>query len=124
MATILVVDDHPSLRSSIYFVLQSNGFEICGQAESEEEAVKKVVELKPDLVILDASLKGRVDVFAASREIRRIAPSVKIMVLTLFDAPEITKAFRELGIDSYVDKSEGAAKLVAEIRRLFCGAND
>jgi two-component system response regulator NreC len=91
MTKILVADDDALLRRGIYFVLQDNGSEVCGDAENKEDAVNKVVELKPDLVLLNATPKGKVDVFAVGRQIRQVAPSVKIMVLGLFDTPEIAQ---------------------------------
>jgi hypothetical protein len=49
MTKVLVVDDHESLRRSISFLLECNSFEVCGEAVSVEDAVKKVADLKPDV---------------------------------------------------------------------------
>jgi DNA-binding NarL/FixJ family response regulator len=57
---------------------------------------------------------SRMDGFAASREIRRIAPSVKILILSLYDKPNIAGAFWQLGVDGYVLKSE-AGKSAGEL---------
>jgi DNA-binding NarL/FixJ family response regulator len=119
MPKILVVDDHESLRRTICFLLECNSLEVCGEAETGEEAIEKVVALKPDLVILDARLPHGMDGLQAAREIRRIAPSSKILICSLHESATLTQAVQEAGADGYISKSLGGSKLIEEIRRLL-----
>jgi DNA-binding NarL/FixJ family response regulator len=119
MAKILVVDDHESVRRGIRFVLESNSLEVCGEAETGEEAVKKVIELRPDVVILDASLRHGMDGVQTAREIRRIDASIRILICSLHDDAALESAALQAGADGYLSKASGGSKLVEAIRRLL-----
>jgi YesN/AraC family two-component response regulator len=64
-----------------------------GEAEDGEEAVEKVKELQPDLVLLDINMP-HMNGIAAAGEIHRIEPSVKILFLSIHDTPEAVAAAR------------------------------
>jgi DNA-binding NarL/FixJ family response regulator len=54
--TVLIVDDHPSFRASARMLLESEGFEVIGEAEDGTSALRAVEELRPDVVLLDVQL--------------------------------------------------------------------
>ena len=54
--TVLIVDDHPSFRASARLLLESEGYEVVGEAENGESALTRSRELRPDLVLLDVQL--------------------------------------------------------------------
>jgi DNA-binding NarL/FixJ family response regulator len=54
--TVLIVDDHPSFRASARAMLESEGFEVVGEAEDGAAAILAVEELRPDVVVLDIQL--------------------------------------------------------------------
>jgi DNA-binding NarL/FixJ family response regulator len=116
---ILVVDDHQLMRVGICAILSNNsGWKVCGEAENGRQAVDKVLELKPDLVILDISMPELNGVEAA-REIRLIAPAVKIIILTMHDRHSIESPAREAGADAVATKSMAGASLIPLIEGLF-----
>ena len=53
---ILIVDDHEALRAGVRTVLESHGFEVCGEAANGQEALARALQLRPDLVILDITM--------------------------------------------------------------------
>jgi DNA-binding NarL/FixJ family response regulator len=113
---ILIVDDHEMMRRGVESIITSNSLgEVCGDAGNGEEAIGKVKELMPDLVILDVSMPV-INGLEAARQIRRIAPSIKILILTMHNSPQIADAVQESGADALVVKSEAASKLVEVIR--------
>lgn len=57
--TVLIVDDHPEFRRSARRLLESEGFVVAGDAATAAEAVRKVTELQPDVVLLDIQLPDR-----------------------------------------------------------------
>ena len=115
---ILIVDDHEMLRRGVESIIKRNLLgEICGEAENGEEAIKKVHELKPDLVILDVSMPVMTGLEAA-REIRRIATATKIIILTMHNSSQVADAVREAGADALVVKTEAASNLAEAIRDL------
>jgi len=116
---ILIVDDHELLRRGVEVILTANSLgEVCGEAENGEEAVRKVQELKPDLVILDVSMPV-MNGLEAARQIRRIAPSTKIVILTMHDSLQIMDAAHEAGADAVLVKVEAAAKLAETVRNVL-----
>ena len=112
---ILIVDDHDvvrmGLRAAIGF---RHDWEICGEASDGPDALAKLNELAPDVVILDLSLP-RVNGFETALEMRRIAPFTKII---LFSMHEIPTSARAAGADAFVSKIAGIRPLLAWIECL------
>jgi len=120
-AKILIVDDHPIARKSIRLILESKSFQICGEAKDGKEGIEKVIELKPDLVLLDISMPVMNGIQAAV-EMRKIAPSTKIVFLSNHDIPAVVDATRNLG-DAFVPKSDADALLIPTLKRLVFDPN-
>lgn len=109
---LLIVDDIEALRVGVRTLLAGNGdWEVCGEAASGVEVIAKVRELQPDVVILDVSMPGMNGLEAAS-QIRRIAPSTKIILFTVHE-------LRMAGlVDAVVSKWAPAQDLIAAIERV------
>ena len=85
---ILVVDDHPVLRDGLSAVLSTQpDFRVIGEAESGAEAVRKVVELGPDVVMLDLEMPEMDGVETLNR-LREHDPDIRVIVFTAFDTDE------------------------------------
>ena len=97
-------------------LLDWHSFQVCGDAKDGKEAIEKVVELKPDIVLLDISLPGMGGVNAAG-EIRRISPATKIVFLTVHDEPSTLLATRLWG-HAFVPKSAVGTELIPTLNRL------
>jgi DNA-binding NarL/FixJ family response regulator len=92
------------MRVGICAVLSTkSSWNVCGEAINGREAVNKVIELKPDLVILDISMP-ELNGIEAAREIRRIAPAIKIIILSMHDGSQIESMARQAGADEVLDK--------------------
>ena len=118
MATrILIVDDYPMARKTVRSLLVWHSMEVCGEAENGKQAIKKVKELNPDLVLLDINMPEMNGVQAAY-EIRQIAPSTKILFFTVHDTPE-SMAAAHLMVDGFVPKSAAGTKLIPEVKRVL-----
>ena len=83
---ILIVDDHHAARTTLRELLDCHSFQVCGDAQNGKEAIEKVMELKPDIVLLDINMPV-MDGITAAYEIRRVAPATKIVFLTIRDGP-------------------------------------
>lgn len=113
---ILIADDNEVVRLGVRALLATKSdWEICGDAANGREAVSKVWELSPDLIILDLSMPV-MNGFEAATEIRRIAPFVKIVFLSIHDVPATA---REVGADAFVSKTSSAGELTATIERVI-----
>jgi len=120
---VLVADDHETVRAGLRVVLaQEPRFQICGEAENGQDAVAKVKQLHPDAVILDVSMPV-MNGLEAAREIRRVAPSVKIVMFSMHDSSQMMETARQAGADAFVLKSAPGQELVRAIRDLFPGTN-
>jgi len=116
-ARILLVDDHQKVRTTLRTVLADERLQVCGEATNGREAIERVRELKPDLVILDLMMP-EMNGIEAAYEIRKAAPGTKILFYSVHGSPESRAAARLIGADAYVQKSS-ARELLHEIRRLL-----
>lgn len=111
---ILIADDHELMRKGITAIFAARSdFEIL-QASNGAEAVQKVIDDKPDLVILDVSMPV-MDGFSAARQIKQIAPQVLIVILTLQKTEAFATVAEKIGIDGYLTKNIDADVLRAAV---------
>jgi DNA-binding NarL/FixJ family response regulator len=104
-ARILLADDHEIVRRGIRSLLEGQAaWEICGEAANGQEAVVKVAQLSPDVVVLDLSMPI-LNGLEAAREIRRVAPKTKIIIFSMFDSPHIVREALHAGADAYLAKT-------------------
>lgn len=89
--TILLVDDSAVIRRSIRECIErDSGWEVCGESENGKLALEKVIQLWPDVVILDWQMPVMNGIETA-KEIMRIAPSTTILMITLHDSAELAR---------------------------------
>jgi DNA-binding NarL/FixJ family response regulator len=120
MPSVLIADDHQPTRTQLRSILESGSIDVCGEATSGREAIEKVVELAPDLVLLDIYMPN-VNGVAAAYEIRRVAPATRIVFFTNYEIPRNSAAWRVLGGDAFVSKSSGIVELLATVKRFLAG---
>lgn len=113
---ILIADDHVAARSTIRELLKWHSFNVCGEAQDGDVAIKKAIELKPDIVILDVNMP-KMNGVSAAYEIRRLRPKTKIVFLTIHDNPLVVGALGEWG-HGCVSKADAGIKLVPTLNRL------
>ena len=121
MIRIVIVDDHPIVRQGLRFLLEQQAeIEVVGEGEHGEQAIKLVEEHLPDVLLLDL-LMPEMDGITAVREIKRIAPSVQIMILTsYFEDDQIFRVIKA-GALSYLLKDTLPQELVAAVRAVARG---
>ena len=88
--------------------------EICEDAANGREAISRVSELSPDVVLLDVVMPV-MNGFEAATEMRRIAPKTKIVLMSLYDVP-VTAAV--VGVDAFVSKTALAQELFETVERV------
>lgn len=118
-ARILLADDHEIVRHGLRRLLESQaGWEICGEAASGPEAVEKVRQVKPDIVILDYSMPG-LNGAEAARQILALAPQTEVLILTMHDSEQLLREVLGLGVRGYVLKSDAMSEMVAAVNALL-----
>ena len=114
---ILVVDDVRVVREGLRSLLAISPMEICGEAENGQQAIDQVRALQPDLVLIDINMPV-MDGLRATVEIRRIAPSTKVVLFSINDSPEAKAVARMVGADALVRKAGAVFELLPTVRRL------
>jgi len=115
---ILIVDDQALVRRAVRQLLESErGWQICGEAADGKDAINKLRSLHPDVVIMDLSMPvmGGLE---ATREIHRSAPAVQVLILTLYDLPDLARKVQEAGAQGCVLKSNSFRDLIPAVASL------
>src|SRR5262250_3073940 len=113
VATVLVVDDDPQIRRVLRTALIEHGYEAI-DARNGEEAVERLREEKPGLIILDMNMPG-MNGLETCRAIRSTS-NIPIIMLTVRDSEADTIAALDAGADDYVTKPFSSPQLLARIR--------
>ena len=118
---LLIVDDHAVLRDALRALLSlSEDIEIVGEASDGTEAIEKVQELEPDVVVMDLGMP-KMDGLEATRRISKKYPRVKVLVLTQHDNKEYILSAIKAGASGYVPKKALGAELMSAIRSVYQG---
>lgn len=113
---ILLVDDHAMFRAGIKALLEADGrLVVVGEASSGDEAVDKVRELKPDVVVMDLSMPGS-NGLEATRRIAALELDTKVLVLTVHAEEEYLVPVVEAGASGYLTKTSADNDLIEAIK--------
>lgn len=118
---IVIAEDHTILREGLRALLESNPkFKVIGEAENGMEAIRTSINLKPDLVLMDLSMP-KLHGFEAIKEIKKQAPEIKIIALTVHKREEYIQATLQAGADGYILKDANHIELVRAIKSVLEG---
>lgn len=121
MKRIFIVDDHPLMRKGVELTLKSEpSLQICGQAETAEEAQEKIMELKPDVAIVDISLPGQSGLELV-KDLHAWMPELHVLVVSRHDEELYAERAIRAGAKGYIMKLEAGDVLVKAIRRVLNG---
>jgi len=112
---ILIADDHPVVRRGLRALLNSrSGWQVCGEAMNGREALEKVTELKPDVLILDLNMP-ELNGLEVTRQIRKEHPQIEVVVLTVHDSEQMMRQVLAAGARGYMLKSDAGGELLNAI---------
>src|SRR2546427_211740 len=114
---------HKTLRAKVRKMLcerfqREAGLAVCGEAENGKEAIEKAQQLRPELIVLDLSMPV-MNGLDAARILRRLMPSVPLIMYSAFGNKLIERQARLIGIRALVSKSQDAAVLISKARSLL-----
>ena len=121
MIRVLVVDDHPLFRDGLGALLATVGdLEVVDSVGDGESAVRRAVETRPDVVLMDLNLPV-VPGIEATRRIVAATPETAVLVLTMVDDDDSVMAALQVGARGYVLKGAGQEEVLAAIRAVAAG---
>jgi DNA-binding NarL/FixJ family response regulator len=114
--TVLIVDDHPSFRATARALLETEGFEVVGEAEDGASALAAAAELRPDLVLLDVQLPD-FDGFEVARRLLATGNGARpdIVLTSSRDGSDFGPLVAESGARGFVPKAELSGAAIAAL---------
>lgn len=120
-AKVFVVDDHPVVRQGLaQLINQELDLKVCGEAQTVQDALKLIPPAKPDLVIIDLSLKGKSGI-ELIKDLQVREPNLPLLVLSMLDETFYAERVLRAGAKGYIMKEEAPESLLTAIRRVLGG---
>ncbi len=119
--TVMIADDHTLMREGLKKILElDNNIDVVGQAGDGEEAVEKILEYKPKVVLLDINMP-KMNGLEVLRRVKDLGIESKIIMLTIHDDREYLLETIKIGANGYVLKDSDADSLVKAIKDVASG---
>jgi DNA-binding NarL/FixJ family response regulator len=116
VTTVLIVDDHPSFRANAHALLEAEGFEVVGEAESGEQALMETKRLHPDLVLLDVQLPD-LDGFEVASRLTANGGGPQVVLVSSRDGSDFGTLVERSGAAGFIPKAELSGKAISNLIR-------
>ena len=117
--TIFLVDDHPLVREWLTNLIHEQpDLSVCGEAESGPEALQRILANKPDVAIVDISLKDSSGI-ELIKSLKLSCPAVAVLVLSMHEELHYAERSLRAGARGYIVKRETTRKVITAIRRVL-----
>jgi DNA-binding NarL/FixJ family response regulator len=121
MTRIVIVEDHPIFRAGLKELIETeNDLQVCGEADTINNAMKVIEDKQPDLVIIDITLRGRNGI-ELIKEVHRDVPHLPLLVLSMHDESLYAERAFRAGASGYIMKEETSESIVKAIRMVLGG---
>ena len=117
---VLLVDDSTYIRTVLGSIIVEAGFEVVGEAADGEEAIRKYMDLKPDIVLMDVIMEP-MDGMAATEAILDKDPAARILMVTVLETKEILMDLIKIGAKGYITKPFSKEEIAEKIREIIKG---
>jgi len=117
--TVVVVDDEHLIRVALAQALSSSGLELVGEAATGEDAIALVVDVRPDVVLMDLQLPGMSGV-QAIQQLGLLAPATRVLVLTRSEQNRVVEAIIA-GASGYILKSAPVEAIISAVKATAAG---
>src|ERR1700704_6094230 len=117
---VLLVDDHDLFRTGLRTLLEEQGVDIVGEAETGTKALEQIREVAPEVVVMDLNMPG-ISGVEATRQISMIAPLTRVLVLTISDQDSDVMDAILAGACGYLLKDASISELMQGIRSASVG---
>jgi DNA-binding NarL/FixJ family response regulator len=117
--TVLLVDDHALVREGLREILQmQSDMRVVGEAEDSAATLALAAREQPDIVLLDVEIPGD-EVTSTVRRIRECSSQSRVIILSMYEGPQLVQALLTAGIRGYLLKSIHWEELVVAIRAIY-----
>jgi DNA-binding NarL/FixJ family response regulator len=116
---VVLVDDEHLIRAALAHTLASSGIELVGEAATGQDAINLVVDVRPDVVLMDLRLPGLAGV-QAIEQLGLLAPASRVLVLTRSEENRVVEAI-VAGASGYILKSAPPEAIVSAVRATAAG---
>jgi DNA-binding NarL/FixJ family response regulator len=117
--TVVLVDDEHLIRGALGHALTTDGLEVVGEADTAQDAVRLVVDLRPDVVLMDIRLPGMPGVQAIER-LGLLAPASRILILTRTEQNRVVEAI-VAGASGYILKTAPLEAIISAVKATAAG---
>lgn len=118
---VVLVEDHPMLRERIAHLINKDlGMEVCGEADNIQQAMQLIRETRPDIAIVDISLRGASGL-ELIKDVKSEGIDLPILVLSMHDENLYAERALRAGAQGYITKSEASAVVITAIRTVLAG---
>ena len=119
--SVFVVDDHPIVRRGyIEIIRREEDLTVCGEAGTADEAMQRIPEANPELMIVDLSLDGTGGL-ELIKQINAEFPSIKVLVASMHDESVYAERALHAGATGYINKEQTTDHLIGAIRTVLLG---
>jgi DNA-binding NarL/FixJ family response regulator len=120
-AKVFLVDDHPLVREWLsQLITREDDLCVSGEAEDTQEALRKIEEDKPDIVVADISLKNTHGLELV-KDLQARMPSLPVLVLSMHDESLYAERVLRAGAKGYITKQEATKKILLAVRQVLSG---
>ena len=118
---VLLVDEYPMFRDHLGHLIERDlGMSVCGEADNIRDAMRLIMETKPDIAIVDITLKGSSGL-ELLKDIKAQGIELNVLVLSMLDEELYTERVLRAGAKGYITKMEASSEVVAAIRCVMNG---
>jgi DNA-binding NarL/FixJ family response regulator len=119
---VVLIEDHPMFREHLTdLIIKELGVSVCGEADNIKDAMALIQKERPDLAIIDITLRGGSSGLELIKDIKAQGIDVKILVLSMHDEELYAERALRAGARGYITKNEESAELIRAIRCVLSG---
>ncbi len=120
-AQVVLIDDHPMFREHMGALINRDlDMEVCGEADNVKDALKLIIEKKPDIAIVDITLTGSSGL-ELLKDLKAQDISVPVLVLSMHDEELYAERALRAGARGYITKREASTEVVSALRKVMAG---
>lgn len=109
--TAVIIEDFKLIAQIWQSILEGKGITVLKQFDNADDIENEIIELVPDIVLLDMNLKGKVDGIELTIKLKRLNPTIRILILTMHDSINYMNKAYQAGALGYIHKNSQMSEL-------------